>query len=127
MIGCAAAMNQTGIVPMVDLVLNHMAGGYANRYNYQYYHHTFEKSDAAGNNASSYFNTAGPFDPFQIDMEYGSDSGDINHRHPYMRQGLENWGAWLSSKVGYRAYRWDVAYHIEPWFISACKGVGSWY
>jgi hypothetical protein len=116
----AFVLNQTGIVPMVDLVINHMAGGWGGggRYNYDYYHNTFEKSDAAGNNSSNYFNTAGSFAPFQVDLGYGTDSGDINHRHPYMRQGLKTWGAWLSAKVGYRAYRWDVAYHIDPWFIS---------
>jgi hypothetical protein len=126
LIGCSAAMNQTGIVPMVDLVINHMAGGWGGggRYNYDYYHDTFEKRDTTGNNSSNYFNTAGSFAPFQVDLGYGTDSGDINHRHPYMRQGLKTWGAWLSSKVGYRAYRWDVAYHIDPWFISEFMNYG---
>jgi alpha-amylase len=119
-------MNQTGIVPMVDLVINHMTGGWGGggRYNYDCYHDTFEKRDTTGNNSSNYFNTAGSFAPFQVDLGYGDNSGDINHRHPYMRQGLKTWGAWLSAKVGYRAYRWDVAYHIDPWFISEFMNYG---
>lgn len=128
LIQCVQCLAATGMVPMVDLVLNHMAGGYggggSGRYNYDYPHNIFEKQDAAGNNSSNYFNTAGSCEPFHVDKGYGSNSGDVNHEHPYMRNGLKNWGTWLSAKVGYRAYRFDVAYHIDPWFISEFMNYG---
>lgn len=49
----AFVLNQTGIVPMVDLVINHMAGGWGGggRYNYDYYHDTFEKRDTTAGSA----------------------------------------------------------------------------
>jgi alpha-amylase len=112
---------------MIDLVLNHMAGGYNTRYNYNYQHNTFEKLDASGGNSSNNFNTATQGDPFHIDKNFGEagTTADINHGHPHMRSGLKNWGNWISSKVGYGAYRWDVSYYIDPWFISEFMNYGQ--
>lgn len=132
---CVNAMRDRGILPIVDLVLNHMNGGYTteggtNRYNYQpASHETFEKPDPTGNNSNQYYTVNYGNQPFSYDVGFGnadgvqaSDGGassaDVNQRHPYQRQGLKNWATWVSSKAGYRGYRWDVAQNIEPWFIS---------
>ncbi len=136
---CVNALRDRGIVPMVDLVMNHMNGGYSSlnytsslyRYNFQPgNHNTFEKINTnAPPDGNNYFNVNYANQPFNFDVGFGLSSGvqayddaarstDINQRHPYQRQGLKNWATWVSSKVGYRGYRWDVAQHIEPWFIS---------
>ncbi|NLG34971.1 MAG: hypothetical protein GX548_06430 [Lentisphaerae bacterium] len=132
---CVAVMQNQGILPIVDLVMNHMNGGYTaeggtNRYNYQpEYHEIFEKPDLAGNNTNQYFNVNYGNQPFSYDANYGNPDGvnawdasatsaDVNQRHPYQRHGLKNWASWASGKAGYRGYRWDVAQNIEPWFIS---------
>lgn len=132
---CVNALRDRGILPIVDLVLNHMNGGYAReggtgRYNYQpEYHETFEKPDPAGNNSNQYFTVNYGNEPFSYDVGYGNPDGvnpwdgaatsaDVNQRHPYQRQGIKNWATWVSAKAGYRGYRWDVAQNIEPWFIS---------
>lgn len=136
---CVNALRDRGITPMVDLVLNHMHGGYSfinptsslYRYNYQPIHHnTFEKVNTnAPPDGNNYFNVNYAHHPFNYDEGYGNPSGvnawddaarsaDINHHHPYQRLGLKNWATWVSAKAGYRGYRWDVAQHIEPWFIS---------
>ena len=121
----ANTLNARGIVPMVDLVLNHMAGGSnaesgVGRYNYQpTAHETFEKVDPAGNNSNGYFNVATMGEPFSYDWGHGAanETADLNQENAYIRQGLKNWGAWASAKVGYRGYRWDFTQGIEPWFI----------
>ena len=121
----ANTLNAHGIVPMVDLVLNHMAGGSnaesgVGRYNYQPdAHETFEKADAAGNNSNGYFNVTTMGEPFSYDWGHGvsNETADLNQENAYIRQGLKNWGAWVSAKVGYRAYRWDFTQGIEPWFM----------
>lgn len=125
----ANALNARGIVPMVDLVLNHTAGGETTtnagdsgtgRYNYQpKAHETFEKPDPAGNNSNGYFNVTTMGEPFSFDWEHGdpSETADLNQENAYIRQGLKNWGAWASAKVGYRGYRWDFTQGMEPWFI----------
>ena len=132
---CVAAMQDQGILPIVDLVMNHMNGGYdreggSGRYNYQpEFHDIFEKPDTEGSNTNQYFNKDYANQPFSFDVGFGNPDGvfawqdgatsaDINQRHPYQRQGLKNWASWASGKAGYRGYRWDVAQNIEPWFIS---------
>jgi alpha-amylase len=125
----ANALNARGIVPMVDLVLNHTAGGETTtnagdsgtgRYNYQpTAHETFEKPDPAGNNSNGYFNVTTMGEPFSFDWEHGDpgQTADLNQENAHIRQGLKNWGAWASAKVGYRGYRWDFTQGMEPWFI----------
>lgn len=121
----AMSLNARGIRPMVDLVLNHMAGGSnmesgVGRYNYQpAAHETFEKPDPAGNNSNGYFNVTTMGEPFSFDWEHGDpgQTADLNQENAYIRQGLKNWGAWVSAKVGYRAYRWDFTQGIPPWFV----------
>lgn len=121
----ANTLNARGIVPMVDLVLNHMAGGSnaesgVGRYNYQpSAHETFEKADPVGNNSNGYFNVTAMGEPFSYDWGHGAsnETADLNQENAYIRQGLKNWGAWASAKVGYRAYRWDFTQGIEPWFM----------
>ena len=117
--------------------MNHMNGGYdreggSGRYNYQpEFHEFFEKPDPAGNNTNQYFNVNYANQPFSFDAGFGNPDGvnasntsggatsaDVNQRHPYQRQGLKGWASWVSSKAGFRGYRWDVAQNIEPWFIS---------
>ena len=136
---CVSALRNRGMLPIIDLVMNHMHGGYSSinytsslyRFNYQPgNHNTFEKVNTNtppdGNN---YFNVNYKNTPFSQDQGYGNSapiqpaddaarSADINQRHPYQRQGLKNWATWVSAKAGYRGYRWDVAQNIEPWFIS---------
>ncbi|NCD14929.1 MAG: hypothetical protein EOL92_06815 [Bacteroidia bacterium] len=141
-----STLNSSGIVSVVDLVMNHMNGGYWNtpsRYNFvQWDNKTpFPKPDVNGQtNANKYFNYNNTDWPFRIDFGFGTtnelametvlnmgsndDSADINQHHPYMRKGLETWGAWLSSHVGYRGYRFDFTQGKEPWFTSEFMNYG---
>lgn len=136
---CVNALRDRGMLPIIDLVMNHMHGGYSSlnytsslyRFNYQPgNHNTFEKVNTnAPPDGNNYFNVNYKNTPFSQDQGYGNSapiqpaddaarSADINQRHPYQRQGLKNWATWVSAKAGYRGYRWDVAQNIEPWFIS---------
>lgn len=135
-----STLDSSGIVSVVDLVMNHMNGGYGStpaRYHFvQWDNKTpFPKADVSGQtNANGFFNYNNTDWPFRIDFGFGTtnelametvlnmgpddDSADINQLHPYMRKGLETWGAWLSSHVGYCGYRFDFTQGKEPWFTS---------
>ncbi|MBU0678219.1 MAG: hypothetical protein KJ626_08865 [Verrucomicrobia bacterium] len=140
---CMTALKSKGISPLADLVLNHMHGGYSlidvtnslYRYNYEpLNHNTFEKSDTnAPQNEMGYFNVSIKNQPFEQDLGFGNPSGvnpeddearsaDINHRHPYMRQGLKNHVNWYTAKFAAEGYRWDYSQGIPPWFISEVMG-----
>jgi hypothetical protein len=118
---CANALRARGIIPIIDLVLNHNQGGYSTeggsgQYNFAFQNHdTFEKIDPAGNNSNQYYNANSVNEPFQYETGFGPD---VNVAHPYQRLGLKNWGDWVSAKVGYEGFRWDIPYNIEPWFVS---------
>jgi len=119
--GCVDALRSRGISPIIDLVLNHNAGGYGTEggsggYNFAYGNHdTFEKIDPAGNNSNGYFNAGTTEKPFHYQTDFGPD---VNVRHPYQRLGLKSWGSWVTAKVGYQGYRWDIPINIDPWFVS---------
>ena len=118
---CISAMRGRGILPIVDLVFNHNVGGYTGEggtgtLNFVYTNHeTFEKVDPSGNNGNNYYNDNEENDPFQLETIYGPD---VNVAHHYQRQGLKNWGAWVTAKAAYSGYRWDYTQGIEPWFVS---------
>jgi glycosidase len=42
----------------------------------------------------------------------------VNVEHPYQRQGLKNWGDWLTTKTGFDGFRWDATHHVGSWFVS---------
>lgn len=125
--GCVDALRTRGISPIVDLVFNHNAGGYSTEggsgdYNFAYGNHdTFEKIDPAGNNSNGYYNANTTDEPFHYQTSFGPD---VNVRHPYQRLGLENWGSWVTAKVGYQGYRWDIPINIDPWFVSEFMNSG---
>ena len=117
---CVDTLRGRGIRPIVDLVLNHNQNGNdtgASKYVFTYPdHNTFEKLDSSGNNSSNYFNASTNNAPFHY--EYSGFGRDVNFEQPYMRQGIKSWGDWVTAKVGYQGYRWDLAFNIDPWYIS---------
>lgn len=121
---CVTALRGRGIRPIVDLVLNHNQNGQggADKFRFIYgSHNTFEKLDPGGTNAYNYFNESTNNAPFHHEYDFGRD---VNLEHPYQRQGLKAWGDWLTSKVGYQGYRWDLAFNMDPWFISEFMSSG---
>lgn len=130
LIDCVAALKAKGQKPIVDLVMNHMFSGNVSRLNFTYSEHDrFEKPDPGQNNGNKYFSAHGttntPFESEEFFVVEGSGAGavtnyysDVNQRHLYMRRGLEAWGNWLTTKVGYQGYRFDVAQFIQPGFLA---------
>jgi alpha-amylase len=49
---------------------------------------------------------------------HGIAGDEVNQTTQHMRYGLEAWGQWLTSVVGFQGYRFDVAHSIEPWYLS---------
>lgn len=128
------ALKMTHVKPVVDLVMNHMFSGTVTKFNFTYApHDMFEKSDPGGN-ANKFFSDTGvtnaanePFAHEQFFLVEGENTNyypDVNHRHLYMRRGLENWGNWLSAKVGYEGYRFDVSQYIQPDFLAEFLATG---
>jgi alpha-amylase len=121
---CVDMLRRRGIRPIVDLVLNHTQNGAsgADKYRFTYANHnTFEKPDPGGDNGNQYFNDSTNNAPFHYEYDFGRD---VNFEHPYQRQGIKSWGDWVTAKVGYQGYRWDLAFNIDPWFISEFMGSG---
>ena len=115
---CVDTLRGRGIRPIVDLVLNHIQNGAsgADKFRFTYANHnTFEKLDPGGDNGNQYFNDSTNNAPFHYEYDFGRD---VNFEHPYQRQGIKSWGDWVTAKVGYQGYRWDLAFNIDPWFIS---------
>ena len=115
---CVDTLRGRGIRPIVDLVLNHIQNGAsgADKFRFTYANHnTFEKLDPGGDNGNQYFNASTNNAPFHYEYDFGRD---VNFEHPYQRQGIKSWGDWVTAKVGYQGYRWDLAFNIDPWFIS---------
>jgi alpha-amylase len=115
---CVDTLRGRGIRPIVDLVLNHIQNGAsgADKFRFTYANHnTFEKLDPGGDNGNQYFNDSTNNAPFHYEYDFGRD---VNFEHPYQRQGIKSWGDWITAKVGYQGYRWDLAFNIDPWFIS---------
>ena len=118
---CVSAIRAKGILPIVDLVFNHNVGGYTaeggtGTLNFAFSNHnTFQKIDPNGANGNNYYNNNAKNEPFQFETVFGPD---VNVTHHYQRQGLKNWGAWVTAKAAYSGYRWDYTQGIEPWFVS---------
>lgn len=116
---CVDALRGRGIQPIVDLVLNHNQNGNdtgTNKFVFTYPdHNTFEKLDPTGDDGNDYYNDSTNNAPFHYEYGYGRD---VNFEQPYMRQGIKAWGDWVTAKVGYQGYRWDLAFNIDPWYIS---------
>lgn len=115
---CIDVLRSRGIRPIVDLVLNHNQNGLSggDQFKFIYTNHdTFEKPDPAGNNSNGYYNASAVNAPFHHEYDFGRD---VNIEHPYQRQGLKAWGDWVTARAGYQGYRWDLAFNIDPWFIS---------
>jgi len=115
---CIDSLRSRRIQPIIDLVLNHNQNGESgtNQFKFAFANHnTFEKLDPSGNNSNDYFNASLANQPFHHEYDFGRD---VNFEHPYQRQGLKAWGDWVTAKAAYQGYRWDVAYNIDPWFIS---------
>lgn len=115
---CVDTLRGRGIRPIVDLVLNHNQNGAsgADKFRFTYVNHnTFEKLDPGGDNGNQYFNDSTNNAPFHYEYDFGRD---VNFEHPYQRQGIKSWGDWVTAKVGYQGYRWDLAFNIDPWYIS---------
>ncbi len=121
---CNQTLKGKGILPIVDLVLNHNDGGYTSKYNFQYgNHNTFEKLDpGAEDNENGYYNGGTAFTPFHSEENFGRD---VNQAHPYQRMGMKDWGNWALNWAGYQGCRFDVAFYIDPWFISEFMRHGS--
>jgi len=124
---CISALKSCSITPIIDLVFNHNKGGYSTEggtgtLNFAYGNHdTFEKIDTTGTNSSSYYNDNSRNEPFQFETDFGPD---VNVSHWYQRQGLKNWGNWVSAKAAYGGYRWDYTQGIEPWFVAEFMNYG---
>jgi alpha-amylase len=43
---------------------------------------------------------------------------EVNQIAPHMRLGLEAWGEWLMSVVGFEGSRFDVSSSVEPWYMA---------
>jgi alpha-amylase len=118
---CMSALRAKGINPIVDLVFNHNVGGYSSEggtgtLNFAFGNHdTFEKIDPNGSNGNNLYNNNVKNEPFQLETIFGPD---VNVSHHYQRQGLKNWGSWVTAKAAYGGYRWDYTQGIEPWFMS---------
>ena len=118
---CMSALRAKGINPIVDLVFNHNVGGYTTEggtgtLNFAYGNHdTFEKIDPNGNNGNNLYNNNVKNEPFQFQTVFGPD---VNVSHHYQRQGLKNWGSWVTARAAYGGYRWDYTQGMEPWFMS---------
>jgi alpha-amylase len=115
---CLDSLRVRSIRPIVDLVLNHTQNGESGTNKFKFVfanHNTFEKPDPGGNNGNQYFNDSTNNAPFHYEYDFGRD---VNFEHPYQRQGIKSWGDWITAKVGYQGYRWDLAFNIDPWYIS---------
>jgi alpha-amylase len=109
----------TNVMPICDIVLNHMAGGSnspaPNTYNYP--HGTFHKSNSdfhptpLGHNDElrPYHNNEGFGSPNPVDVAFLTKN---------MRQGYKNWGTWLVISNGYHGWRFDLTEDIEPWLVN---------
>ncbi len=108
-----AVLTANGLKTTVDIVINHMRQ--VSGQTFDYVHNTFEKTAA-----DFHPSTQGHNDemlPYHKTSEFGSDYYDIDHLAPYMRLGLKQWGDWVTGKVGFQAYRFDLSQRIESWYI----------
>ncbi|NCC51247.1 MAG: hypothetical protein EOM20_08535 [Spartobacteria bacterium] len=115
---CLNVLRSRGIRPIIDLLLNHNQNGEsgADKFKFLYSNHdTFEKQDPTEDNGNDYFYDNTNNAPFHYEYDFGRD---VSFEHPYQRQGLKAWGDWVTAEAGYQGYRWDLAFNIDPWFIS---------
>jgi alpha-amylase len=111
----------TNITPLVDIVLNHMAGGSntpaPNTYNYNGHGNFFKSStdfhpSSLGHNDQQY--------PYHYNFQFGGTNNnpvDVAFLAPNMRLGLKKWGSWLVTNVNFRGFRFDYTEGVEPWYI----------
>lgn len=120
-------INTNGLVPIVDIVMNHMRQQNPVSKTFNYVTHT---------NAPQFSKTTNDFHPsilghndemlpYHKTTEFGSDYFDIDQLAPNMRLGLKRWGNWLANTVGYKAYRFDLTFRMEPWYLWEWMHYGS--
>ena len=110
----------TGVTPICDIILNHMAGGTGTAHKvYNYPHDTFEKS------ATDFHpSTEGHTDemkPYHDNWGFGTYAPldivglDVAFLAPNMRLGFKRWGSWLVNSNYFTAFRFDFTEAVEPW------------
>jgi alpha-amylase len=103
------AFRSVGIKPYVDVVPNHMKGGAPGPYYTNYVAGYFQKSPS-----DFYVGTSNLVcTPFHRQIDFGDE---VNQTVPHMRQGLNAWGEWLTSAVGFEGFRVDHSNGMEPWW-----------
>lgn len=120
-------INTNGLIPIVDIVMNHMRQQNPVSKSFNYVTHT---------NAPQFSKTTNDFHPsilghndemlpYHKTTEFGADYFDIDQLAPNMRLGLKRWGNWLANMVGYKAYRFDLTFRMEPWYLWEWMHYGS--
>ena len=116
-----AAFHAEKIEVYADLVLNHMTGGQLvdnplkgtqtwSRFSYP--HGRFEKSWRDFHPCPQHPDEDAPYHS----NVFGED---LCHANPRVRDGLIEWGDWLTREVGFDGYRLDFVNAIEPTFLKA--------
>lgn len=108
-----------GLVPIVDIVMNHMRQQNPISKTFNYVAHTNAPQFSKTTN-DFHPSVLGNFDempPYHMTSEFGADYFDVDQLAPNMRLGLKRWGKWLADTIGFQAYRFDLAYRIEPWAL----------
>lgn len=117
-----SALIATNMVPVCDIVLNHMAGGSGGDHKtFDYPHNIFEKGSTNFHPSSTghndeifpYHNNEnfGTYPPLDI---YGVDNDALD---PHMRRGLKQWGSWLVTNIHFGGFRFDYTEGVEPWYV----------
>lgn len=112
----------SNIVPICDIVLNHMAGGTGVAHKtFNYLHGTFQKSVTDFHPSTQGHNDTlqpyhdnwgfGTYPPLDI---VGQDNAFLA---PNMRLGFKKWGNWLVVSNQFSGFRFDFTEAVEPWFV----------
>lgn len=117
-----SALQSTNIIPICDIVLNHMAGGTGTaRKVYNYPHDTFEKSGTDFHPSTEGHNDE--MKPYHDNWGFGTYPPldivglDTAFLAPNMRLGFKRWGSWLVNSNNIPAFRFDFTEAVEPWVI----------
>ena len=106
------------MIPIVDVVMNHMRQ-YPISKTFIYTNHINapQFSKTATDFHPSVFGHNDEMLPYHKTAEFGTDYYDVDQLTPNMRLGLKRWGDWLTDIAGYKAYRFDLTFRMEPWYL----------
>lgn len=106
------------MISIVDVVMNHMRQyPISKTFTYTNHINAPQFSKTATDFHPSVFGHNDEMLPYHKTAEFGTDYYDVDQLTPNMRLGLKRWGDWLTDIAGYKAYRFDLTFRMEPWYL----------